>query len=465
MKRKKFHQYISGSISVLLLITALILAVFPLYAGYAGQEVFAAGTAGTSAAIAARGKINSADVCMRKSAKTSAKVITILARNTKVTIHGEVFKSSKSTAADKIWYYVTANDLTGYVRSDFVSNVKYNNTSAYTTDELNYRTGPSTTFKRLGTADSGTPVTVQLTAGRDSSSGWYRVNVNGTTAYMSAVYVSIGRLPEALTTPVSPVDLTGKSDLAKALLSKPTNGGRARYVYTFSSKNCTKLFSVKGYSGISTPQGLAYSGDRYYLLYGNSAGQRIVTYASNGKRITATRFAFAIGHPNGITWDPETGYCYVFKGHQKKIYTWHPGTNKFGKSKTPDNCSGGSYDASTGIIYGTSKPVLYAYTADGSFTLFKRIYRCSHGIKHSAQDCGAGGGFIFHCVSGANYRKTNFLDIYRVRDGKYMGSIKVKMGEVESAIVDSKGYVELLINHKGTTDYIWKTPLNINELS
>ena len=107
---------------------------------------------------------------------------------------------------------------------------------------------------------------------------------------------------------------------------------------------------------------------------------------------------------------------------------------------------------------------MYTYGSDGKFRLQAAFGRCSHSFWHSAQDCGAGGGFLFHAVSGANYRSVNYLDVYRISDRKYLGSINVTLGEVESAIVDNKGYVELLINHGGTTDYVWRTPLNIKDL-
>ena len=59
----------------------------------------------------------------------------------------------------------------------------------------------------------------------------------------------------------------------------------------------------------------------------------------------------------------------------------------------------------------------------------------------------------------------NYLDVYRAKDNAYLGSIKITFGEIESAVVGNDGYVRLLINELGDdTDYIWKTPLNVNEL-
>ena len=104
------------------------------------------------------------------------------------------------------------------------------------------------------------------------------------------------------------------------------------------------------------------------------------------------------------------------------------------------------------------------YSSDGAFAHYAIFPRCSPGFFNYPQDCGAGEGFIFHGISGRNKKTKNQLDIYRAADMAYLGSIKITIGEVESAVVGQGGYVELLINTKGNTDYIWKTPLNVNEL-
>ena len=414
-----------------------------------------------AASVTASGTIRYSNVGLRKAPRLSSKTLVKLSKGTKVTIIEEVFTSNTSSAASSRWYKVKAGKKTGYVRADRVRGIKYGKERGVVVDELNYRKGPGILFSRIGTLAWGTEVKLLLPARRNGSSeAWYKVSAKGKTAYMIKELVARTTAPE----PSPEIDLKGRPKLAVKLLSNPTRGGKARYVYTFSSNNCRRLFAVNGHSGITTPQGLAYSGKRYYVLYGNDAGQRIVTYSSKGKRLSATRFAFAIGHPNGMTWDPKTGRCYIFKGHQKKIYTWNPKTNKFSTSKTPYNASGGAYDPATRMIYASSKPCMYTYGSDGKFRLQAAFGRCSHSFWHSAQDCGAGGGFLFHAVSGANYRSVNYLDVYRISDRKYLGSIKVTLGEVESAIVDNKGYVELLINHGGTTDYVWRTPLNIKDL-
>lgn len=252
--------------------------------------------------------------------------------------------------------------------------------------------------------------------------------------------------------------------LVAGLLSNPTNGGSARYVYTFDSSNCRKLFEITGFSKALVPQAMTFTGSEYYILYGMNPMQAIVTYSANGQKTKSGGFAFNIGHPNGITWDPQTGLCYIFKGGQTTIYTWNPRTNKYGKSKTPYSSSGLAYDKTTNVIYASSETGIRIYSADGRFQHQKLFSRCRHSGKTHVQDCGAQDGFIFHGVSGANKHKTNYLDVYRASDCKYLGSIRIALGEIESAVVGNDGYLQLLVNTPQRTDYIWKTPLNINDL-
>jgi len=440
------------------LLTAVLMAAMAitLMPVLGSPSVFTA----SAASVTASGTINTT-VVLRASASTSSKSVGRIKKNSKVTIEYEVFKSKKSASYSKRWYRVTKGKKSGFVKADRISSIKYSKTPGYTTDALNYRKGPATTFKIYGYVPSGTDVTLKLTAKmKGSSQIWYRAKVGGRTAYICGDYVHVDN---PLKVPTK-AQLKGKSDLAVSLLKHPARGGKARVVYTFNTKNCKKLFGVKGYKNAKVPQGFTFTGSKYYILYGMIPGQSIVTYSAAGKRIAESKFSFSIGHPNGITWDPVTKLCYIFKGNQKRIYTYNPATNKFGKSRTPYSSSGVGYDKETNTIYASSHTGIRAYTPDGSFTHKHLFSRCSHGIFHYIQDCGAGKGFIFHGISGTNKRATNYLDIYRASDDAYLGSIKITIGEYESAVVGNDGYLQLLINTDGETDYIWKTPLNVNEL-
>ncbi len=436
--------------TAIFMIAALVFTALPVLGT---SDVYAA-------SISASGTVSAGGAVLRKKPSSASGKVMTLSEGTSVTLKEEIFTSTSHKAIYR-WYKVKTAGKTGYVRSDKLRNLDYGSEIGVTVDALESRTGPGTDFKKRGVIDWGTELKIMLPSRmKGSNEIWYKTKVKGKTLYLIKKYVARTTKAE----PSPKLKLKGRPKIARALLRKPKRGGKARTVYTFNSKNCKRLFSVHGYSGITTPQGLAYTGKRYYVLYGNDYGQRIVTYSAKGKRLKATRFAFSIGHPNGMTWDPKTRLCYIFKGHHPKIYTWNPKTNKFGKSRTPYNASGGAYDPSTKMIYASSKPCMYTLSADGKFKLASAFGRCDHSFWHSAQDCGAGGGFLFHAVSGSNYRSVNYLDVYRISDRKYLGSIKVTLGEVESAIVDKKGYVELLINHSGHTDYVWRTPLNIKDL-
>ncbi len=452
MKKKRNY---AGKTVIIILAAAMIFTALPLL----NVPAFTS----EAKAITASGKINDSEVNLRKSATTGSESVRVLNKGTKLTIHKEIFTSATSSAAAKRWYKVTAGKKEGYVRADFVDVSKYGKTTAVATDYLNYRKGPATTFKVLGTIDKGDQMKLQLPAQLSgSTNSWYRVKIGNKTGYVSADYVKIGK---SLFITKSAKELAKKSELARALLSNPTDGGKARVVYTFDTSNCSMMFPIQGYKNAKVPQGMTFTGSEYYVLYGMEAGQAIVTYSAQGERLRASKFSFCIGHPNGITWDPLTNLCYIFKGNTTKIYTWNPVTGKFGKSRTPYSSSGVGYDSKTKLLYASSRTGIRTYSADGSFTHHKLFSRCSHGFFHYPQDCGAGGGFIFHGISGANKKTTNYLDIYRVADNAYLGSIQISLGEIESAVVGSDGYVRLLINTMGEdTDYIWKTPLNVKEL-
>ena len=255
-----------------------------------------------------------------------------------------------------------------------------------------------------------------------------------------------------------------EDELVAKLLANPKRGGFSNVIYTFSTENCSRVFGVNGYKDIHTTQGVAFTGKEYYVLYGTNDGQRIVTYTASGQRKTAWAFPRNIGHPNGITWDPITKRCYIFKGNQFRIYVWNPKTRKLSKSRTPYSSSGVGYDDENKVLVASSHTGMRVYSADGKFKHKYLFPRCTHTFFHYIQDCGAYGDIAFHGISGANKAKSNFLDFYRISTGEYLGTVKITIGEIESAVVDNDGNLLMLINTLGHTDYLWKTPLNVNDL-
>lgn len=405
------------------------------------------------AAPSASGKATDT-VTLRKSASTSSASLGKVYKNSKVTITAEVFTSKKSTS--NRWYAVKVGSKKGYIKVGRVKNIKYNTVKATTTDALNYRKGAGTSMSKLGCAPVGTRVTAYLPAkAKGSSDIWYKVRVNNKTAYMIGDYLDLK----------TAASIKRNKSIAAKLLAKPTVGGKERIVYTLDSSNCARKMRVTGYAKGMVPQGMAFTGKTYHIIFGMSDGQSIVSYSSSGKRIKAVRVPYNMGKPNAMTYNPNTGLCYILKGSQTKIYTWSPSTGRFGTSKTPYSSSGLSYDRSTDKIYATSLSGVRVYSSDGKFTHKKFFNKCTHSGKSYVQDCGAYGGIVVHAMSSGNKFGKNYLDVYRASDGKYLGSLAVYLGELESVIINNEGFVELLVNHGGTyNEYIWKTPLNVKDL-
>ena len=91
-------------------------------------------------------------------------------------------------------------------------------------------------------------------------------------------------------------------------------------------------------------------------------------------------------------------------------------------------------------------------------------YRCGV-VKHSGntytQDCGGHAGIMLRCLSGSSKHGTNYIDLYDMKNGMYLGTLSCDLSEVESCIVDKDGFLEILANNSSSVDYIWKTDLNI----
>lgn len=161
--------------------------------------VILAGTVLVCAATAnnATAQVNSSDgVNLRKAASTSSNIVTTLADDTKLTVKRVVFTSKTSTAKKYKWYYVTVNGKNGYIRSDYVNNLKYTTVTAKTTGSVKYRVGAGTEMKYVGTVAKGKSVTVKLKATpvsstKGSSSTWYMIQVGGKNYYASSKYLKI----------------------------------------------------------------------------------------------------------------------------------------------------------------------------------------------------------------------------------------------------------------------------------
>ncbi|MBQ0040792.1 MAG: SH3 domain-containing protein [Clostridiales bacterium] len=163
--------------------------------------VMAIAVVGVSALTAnsAIGKVNDNDVNLRTSSSTSSEIVTVLDKDTEVSIKSVVFKKKSNTAAKYKWYKVSVVDKngekhSGYIRSDYVGNVKYTAVDAKTSSSLNYRKGAGIKMKKVGTLKKGSTMKVLLKATpvsstKGDSKTWYLIKYKSKKYYVCSKYV------------------------------------------------------------------------------------------------------------------------------------------------------------------------------------------------------------------------------------------------------------------------------------
>lgn len=133
------------------------------------------------------GVVNANSLNVRREGKVSSSKIGALSRGTKVNI---VDKLSNG------WYKIKFNNGYGYISGDYISNVASSNSSNETqvintgttnTDTLNVRSGPSTTYEKIGYLSRGTTVEVV----NIESNGWYKIKYKDGYGYVSSSYINI----------------------------------------------------------------------------------------------------------------------------------------------------------------------------------------------------------------------------------------------------------------------------------
>ena len=131
--------------------------------------------------------VTSANVNFRNSASTSSSVIATIPKDTTIKI------IDKSTSG---WYKIEYKGVTGYVSSEYVtingsdtndSTNKPSTEEGVTSANLNFRTSASTSSSIIATIPKDTTIKII----DKSTSGWYKVEYNGATGYVSSEYVTI----------------------------------------------------------------------------------------------------------------------------------------------------------------------------------------------------------------------------------------------------------------------------------
>ena len=252
----------------------------------------------------------------------------------------------------------------------------------------------------------------------------------------------------------------------KVIDATPVEAGGAtpNVIYHLDPDNCEIVMAVTGADGAVVPQGLAYTGDKYIIAYGMGSPNRIISFDIDDDIKEISTPTVSMGHPNGFTYANENGRCYCVRGWTSKAYTYEPTSDTYGTINLSYGCSGIAYDRKEKLLYTCSRTAMVAYDISDGYSV---KYKCGV-VKHSGtvytQDCGGHAGIMLRCLSGADKHGINYIDLYDMKNGKYLGTLTCDLSEVESCIVDDEGFLEILANNSSNEDYIWKTDLNIDTL-
>jgi len=247
-----------------------------------------------------------------------------------------------------------------------------------------------------------------------------------------------------------------KVDVIDSVNEDPAGAG-VHVLYSLDKSNCELVRSVEGVKAATVPQSIAYDGDVFYIAYGMDDAQRIIRFSDAGKDVSVPKIK--LGHPNGLAC--ADGKCYSVRGWTGKCVIYDPENETYNAMNLSYGASGIAYDRDRELFYTSSRSRMVAY--DKNFTVVNSTGTVAH-KNYYTQDCGGCAGIMMHCMSDKTKHGINYVDLYDMVNGKYLGSVKCDLDEVESADVDEDGYMVLLSNTKDDKDNIWKTPINIREL-
>ena len=216
-------------------------------------------------------------------------------------------------------------------------------------------------------------------------------------------------------------------------------------IKTFSRSDFSKEIKLSPAPGTQTPQSFSPDGaGGYWVGYSSQNGKKSAYkhYDKNGK--SSKPIYVKGGHLNGSVYNPFLELFYSTKTHlsikSKKVDVFDKSGSRRDKISVPSTYSGIAYDALANkyCLSGGSKLWIF----DSKFNREKTIV-CPFKYRH-AQDCGAGNGV---CIKTSwNGGNDSWVDLYRLKDSKYIGSFEVPFGEIESATSYNKHLV-LLVNN------------------
>ena len=246
-------------------------------------------------------------------------------------------------------------------------------------------------------------------------------------------------------------------------------GAGIRIIYSLGPSNCEAVKAIMGDGpNADIPQSFDVTEDGYIVAYGmyDTASQRIITFDREGDGKNISVPDIVIGHPNGLAYSRKSGTAYCVKGGSGRAVTYKPATGEYGVYNFSHGGHALGYDRIEDCMYACSGGSLIMYRNTDEGFVKEHIYGSAHHTTSLyGQDCGGHAGIMMRCMSPkSDTHGTNYVDLYDMKHGMYLGTLSCELSEVESASVDDDGYLLLLGNTTDYTDYIWKTPINIEDI-
>lgn len=283
---------------------------------------------------------------------------------------------------------------------------------------LNYTVGPSDTADKTVLVTSGDPSVV-------SSSGTTLTALKAGSSYVTVKSQSNSNLSEVFRVIVMPASLATATTYTSY---------KAVKTLSFSSSNCA--FKIGDDDTASVTQSFDIAGNYYLINRVNSAetkGRIYVYNKSTNKKVTAFTTA-TLQHANGSLYNPINRYHYVGMGDAMGIRRFNTASltsslPDLGKSFTNLKVSRLAYDRGLNLMY-------FGLTGEKTIAIFdesdRELYRVSRKIRGTNQDFFAYNGVLYaiHYDSDLSYKTgKNTVDMYRIMDAAYLGSIVLSYDE------------------------------------
>lgn len=299
---------------------------------------------------------------VRSGAGTNYSRIGSLSRGKTFTVTG-----SANDRSGTLWYRLNYNSKTGYVSSEYV-NIKQptvtpvsnlNGTVNITSGVLNVRSGPGSSYSRIGSLAKGKTFSVTGKAQDSSGTWWYTFSYSGKTGYVTSQYVKTTSTASSTTTVT---DTTGTVNITSGVLYVRSGPGTSYSKLGSLTKG--KTFTVTGKAQDSSGKwwyAFSYNGKTGYV-HSQYVTTKTVTSdtgstentGDSSTAVTGTGKVSAGGDPLRVRSGPGTSYGTLGLLSDGKTFTFtdevKDGSGKIWYKTT--------YNGKTGYVYGAYVKVL-----------------------------------------------------------------------------------------------------------